>query len=166
MVNHDWTKFSKRVPVKASVKEVYRLLSSRQGMETWFLRMAEFIKPDKQLRDPASEIQQGDTYRWLWHGYGDESLEKGRIVEANGHDTIRFTFAGECLVTIRASDKDGTTLIEISQENIPTDEKSKINIYLGCAEGWAFYLVNLKSILEGGLDLRNRDETIKGVLNS
>ena len=81
-------------------------------------------------------------------------------------DTIRFTFAGECIVTIIAKPHNDISVVEITQENIPTDEKSKVNYFVGCGEGWAFYLANLKSILEGGIDLRNRDETIKGVLNS
>jgi len=36
---------------------------------------------------------------------------------------------------------------------------------LGCASGWAFYLVNLKSIYEGGLDLRNKTPALKHMLN-
>jgi len=52
------------------------------------------------------------------------------------------------------------------QENIPTDEKAKVSWHLGCATGWTFYLTNLKSILEGGLDLRNKDELLTNVVNA
>ena len=164
--NHDWTRFTKRIPIKTDVQEVYNLISNRQGLESWFLRLAEFTTPDGGLRRNDAEIQKDDTYLWMWHGYSDEVTEKGRIVEVNGKDTIRFTFAGECLVTIAARPHNDMTIVEITQENIPTDEKSKINYYIGCSEGWAFYLANLKSFLEGGIDLRNRDETLQGVLNS
>ena len=164
--NHDWTKFTKRIAVKASVPEVYHLISTTGGLESWFLRLAEFSLPGDGIRTPDSGIQKDDLYRWMWHGYADDVDEKGRVLEANGQDTIRFTFAGECIVTIFAYPRNDMTVVEITQENIPTDEKSKVNYHMGCSEGWAFYLANLKSMLEGGIDLRNRDETLQGVLNS
>lgn len=163
---HNWTKFTKRIGINAGVAEIYDLIKTRQGLETWFLRMAEFTTPGKEVRSSNSAIEKNDTYRWRWHGYNNEVTETGRVLEANGKDTLRFTFAGECLVTIAARPHQDITLVEITQENIPTDEQSRINYYIGCSEGWAFYLVNLKSILEGGIDLRNRDETLQGVLNS
>jgi hypothetical protein len=164
--NHDWTKFTRRIAVHGSPQNIYYLISTQDGLECWFLRLAEFTKPDQSIRSSNSEIQKGDTYRWMWHGYSDEVVEKGRIINANSKDTIRFTFAGECLVTITAQSYRELTIVEITQENIPTDEVSKVNYYVGCSEGWVFYLANLKSIVEGGIDLRNRDETIQGVLNS
>ena len=42
----------------------------------------------------------------------------------------------------------------------------KLRLYIGCGEGWTFYLANLKSMLEGGIDLRNKNDKIKGVINS
>ena len=166
MENYDWTKFTKRIPVKASIPEIYNLISNREGLETWFLRLAEFTTTHNEIRAGDSEIREGDTYRWMWHGYPDHVVENGRIIEVNGVDTIRFSFAGECLVTITAKPHNDISVVEITQENIPTDEKSRINYFIGCGEGWGFYLANLKSILEGGIDLRNRDETLQGVLNS
>ncbi|RZK15239.1 MAG: SRPBCC domain-containing protein, partial [Pedobacter sp.] len=55
---------------------------------------------------------------------------------------------------------------ELTQKNIPTDENSKRNIRLGCHNGWSFYLINLKSVFEGGLDLRNKDNRFKPMLNN
>ena len=53
-----------------------------------------------------------------------------------------------------------------TQNDIPTDDISKRSIRLGCDFGWFFYLLNLKSVYEGGLDLRNKDEELKGMLNN
>jgi uncharacterized protein YndB with AHSA1/START domain len=164
--DHDWTKFNKRIAINTSVPEVYRLISTSEGLESWFLRLAEFSLPGNGIRTGNSAIEKDDSYRWRWHGYPDESTETGRVLEANDRDTIRFTFAGECEVTICAYPRNEMTVVEITQENIPTDERSKVNYHMGCSEGWAFYLANLKSLLEGGIDLRNRDQTLQGVLNS
>ena len=56
-------------------------------------------------------------------------------------------------------------LVNLTQKNIPTDDFSKINIRLGCDSGWSFFLVNLKSVYEGGLDLREKNERQKGMVN-
>ena len=60
----------------------------------------------------------------------------------------------------------GSEMCIRDRSNIPTDDKSKKDIRLGCYEGWSFYMVNLKSIYEGGLDLRNMNDQLKGVINS
>ena len=93
-------------------------------------------------------------------------VEEGKIIAANGKDLIQFTFADDCLVTVKLSEFKEYIIVELTQENIPTDEESKKNIRLGCHTGWSFYLVNLKSVYEGGPDLRNRDPELKGMLNS
>lgn len=56
--------------------------------------------------------------------------------------------------------------MELVQAKIPTDEISKVRLHLGCQNGWTFYLTNLKSIMEGGLDLRNKNVNIKRVVTS
>jgi hypothetical protein len=95
-----------------------------------------------------------------------DAIERGKIVEVNGTDLIEFTFAGECDVVVKLAQQGEDVIVELTQSNIPTDEASKQNIRLGCASGWAFYMVNLKSVYEGGLDLRNKTEGLRGVVNS
>ena len=58
------------------------------------------------------------------------------------------------------------TIVELTQDNIPPDDNPATNLHIGCGEGWTFYLANLKSYLEGGIDLRNKNEKIQGVINS
>ena len=53
-----------------------------------------------------------------------------------------------------------------TQKDIPTDDESKQGIRLGCHSGWSFYLVNLKSVYEGGLDLRNKDDALGVMVNN
>jgi len=54
----------------------------------------------------------------------------------------------------------------LTQENIPEDNNPASNLLVGCVEGWTFYLANLKSYLQGGIDLRNKNVNIQGVINS
>jgi hypothetical protein len=105
-------------------------------------------------------------YQWLWHGWGDDTVEHGEILDCNGKDHFRFSFgkAGDCTVTIKQ--EEGQTVVELLLDNIPDDEQGRQYYQLGCKTGWTFYLANLKSLLEGGIDLRNRDLKLKNVINA
>lgn len=130
------------------------------------LRLAEYKKPDGSLRNDDESVETGDTFRWLWHGYGDDTVEHGEILEANGKDHFKFSFgkAGNC--TVKVYEEQGQTIVELVQDNIPEDEKGKEYYHIGCKTGWTFHFTNMKSILEGGMDLRNKDVNLKNVINS
>lgn len=165
MSNYDWTKFTVRIPVKASVEKLYWCWATREGMEYWFLRLSEY-KNGNELRNDDEPAQKGDTYRWRWHGWPDEMTEEGTILESNGKDVFKFSFgkAGNCRVQIKK--EEGETIVELMQDEIPDDEQGRHYWHLGCKTGWTFYFANLKSLLEGGIDLRNRNEALKNVVNS
>lgn len=166
MSKYDWSKFSKRISIKVSMQEIYNAWTTRAGLEKWFLRKAEFTKPDNTLRDQHSNIQKGDSYEWLWYGYSDDVVERKKVLEANGKNFLQFTFSGDCIVSVTIKEDAGETIAELMQENIPVDENPATNLYVNCGEGWTFYLANLKSILEGGIDLRNKNEKLLKVINA
>lgn len=58
------------------------------------------------------------------------------------------------------------TIVELTESGLPTDDKTKAGHFVGDSRGWIFYLTNLKSILEGGLDLRNKKMEIKNVITA
>lgn len=165
MQNYDWQKFKLRITVHSSIRELYNLWTTQEGLEKWFLRKAEFKKPDQNLRTRTENIQTYDSYEWMWHGYDDHIVEHGRILNANGKDFLQFTFTAGCIVTVKIFEET-ENLIELSQENFPADENDRIKFHFDCSRGWTFYLTNLKSILEGGIDLRNRKVEIQNVVNA
>lgn len=166
MAEVNWSSFTVRVPVNATAEKLYWCWSTREGMEYWFLRMSEYKKPDDSLRSNDEPVQKGDRYKWLWHGWPDETVEQGQILECNGKDFFKFSFgkAGNC--TVRIVKENGQSIVELLQDKIPDDEQGKQYWYVGCKTGWTFYFANLKSLLEGGIDLRNRDVELKNVINS
>jgi hypothetical protein len=166
MADYDWSQFCRRIDINAAIADIYGSWATQAGLEKWFLRMAEFTTPVKNIRDRGAFILKDDTYRWRWYGWGDEATEEGRILDANGKDFLQFSFAGECVVSVSIKKEEDLSVVELWQRNIPTDEKSKVSWHLGCSTGWTFYLANLKSVLEGGRDLRNKNERLKHVLNS
>jgi len=166
MANYDWTKFTRRITIDASIGQIYELWSRQEGLERWFLRQAVFTDLDKKQKPANAFIGQGDTYRWLWFGYPDTVFEEGIILDANGNNMVQFTFAKHCVVTVRIVSELGQNICELVQSQIPDNEQSKISLHIGCLTGWTFYLSNLKSVLEGNIDLRNKNEDIPGVLNA
>lgn len=164
MKNFDWTKFSRKIAVKADLRKIYDAWTIPEELEKWFLSEANYYDESGKKTDKKASIKKGFTYEWSWYLY--DNLEKGWVKEANGKDQLQFTFAGNCTVDVHLSKLDDLTIVELTQKNIPIDEDSKKNIRLGCDSGWAFYMVNLKSVYEGGLDLRNKEEKLKGMLNS
>lgn len=166
MAHHDWSRFTRRINIKAPKLAVYRHFVVPANMETWFVRDASFRVSNGELRNKNSQIYAADTYEWLWYGQPDTVVEKGKVIEANGVDRIQFSFTAGAIVTIELTNGGENTVITLTQEGIPTDDNAKANYNLECQVGWTFYLTNLKSILEGGIDLRNKDTSIKNVVNS
>lgn len=162
----DWGRFIVRININAPQEKLYQAWATRAGMEYWFLRLSEYKKPDGSLRKPEEQVEKGDSYKWLWHGWPDDTVEHGEILESNGKNLFKFSFgkAGNC--TVRIYEDAGETIVELVQDNIPVDEKSMQYYHLGCKTGWTFYLANMKSLYEGGIDLRNKNEKLQEVLNS
>ena len=166
MQPHDWSKFSLKLPIKANPQDIYNAWTTPAGLESWFLRQADFVGEGGIPKGKQEAINTGDTYTWRWFGYSDDTTETGKVLAANGKDHFQFTFGIAGTVTVSLKNVEGETLIELVQDHIPTDEKGKVDFHIGCQGGWLFYMVNLKSLLEGGIDLRNKNEKLKGVLNS
>ncbi|MFV8443194.1 SRPBCC domain-containing protein [Flavobacterium sp. LB2P44] len=164
MKNFDWTTFTRRIAVRSSLTEMYDAWAKATEIEKWFLSNATYFDANKNLVAKDTPIEKYFIYEWNWFLY--EGMEKGKIIDTNGIDFIQFSFAGDCLVDIQLSIHDDYIIVELTQKNIPTDESSKQNIRLGCDSGWSFFLLNLKSVYEGGLDLRNKDPKLKGMINS
>ena len=163
---YNWKEFTRRIPVKAPPKAIYDAWATQQGLESWFLRLAEFTRADGTTRSKQSHVEAGDRYKWLWYGYDDSAVENNSILAANSWDQLQFSFSGGCIVTVSVRQEDGETVCELVQQMPMEDEKEQQYFFIECGKGWTFYLANLKSILEGGPDLRNRNVNLKEVINS
>jgi uncharacterized protein YndB with AHSA1/START domain len=156
MADERWSKFKITADFDTDVRSVYQAWATPTGLESWFLRQADFFAIAGRLRDKDEFIKKEDTYTWYWHGYDDTNFESGQVLENNGTDLLKFTFSGGSIVTVDIQSKLGLTIIELTQENIPEESDPAKNLYVQCQTGWVFYLANLKSVIEGGKDLRNK----------
>lgn len=163
---YDWSRFTVRINVNAPIEKLYHAWATRSGMEHWFLRLSEYKKPDGSLRNNNELVSKGDSYKWLWYGWPDETVEHGEILDCNGKDLFKFSFgkAGNC--TVKIYKEQNETIVELVQDAIPTDEQGMHYWHLGCKTGWTFFFANMKSLYEGGIDLRNKNVNLQQVLNS
>lgn len=165
MQAYDWSSFLLRIPIDADRQTIFNSWLSQEGLENWFLRSAVFTDSSGNKRQRNEKISAGDAYSWMWHGWPDEVNEQGNILELN--DTyLKFSFGKAGNVTVTTKEEAGKTVLELFQDEIPVDETSRSYYHIGCTKGWVFYLTNLKSLLEGGIDMRNRDVDLKEVVNS
>ena len=164
MESFDWTSFTKKIAIQANVSDLYDAWTIPEKLETWFLRKAEYERENKDLVDRNANIAANDAYKWSWFLY--DPIETGRVLIANGTDHLQFTFAGECVVDVKLIPFGKDVVVQLTQSNIPTDDSSKRGIRLGCESGWSFFMLNLKSVCEGGLDLRNKNPELQGMVNA
>jgi hypothetical protein len=160
MIDERWTKFTVTADYNAPVRAVYEAWTTQAGLESWFLRDAFLYTVAGRQREKDEFIQTEDSYLWHWHGFPDTSFEKGSILEANGSDYLKFTFSCGTIVSVNIESKYGLTIAELVQENIPIENDPSKSLFIGCQTGWLFYMANLKSILEGGIDLRSKREEV------
>ena len=156
-----WSKFKICGDYHVNLRALYMAWATPGGLEKWLLRKANFYTIPMRLRASDEQIIKDDTYAWYWHGYDNSVVQKGTILEANGLDFLKFTFTDDSIVSVSFSTRNDLTIIELEQENIPQESDPEKNLYVQCQVGWTFYLANLKSIIEGGKDLRNKRVELK-----
>lgn len=146
MENIDWSVFNKKIKINTSLENVYKHWTTPELLCIWFLKEAIYIDQNGIIKTQYEQSKANDSYTWKWHNYDGE--EKGKVITANGKDTIIFSFAGDTQVKVSLTEKDNQVHLDLTQSNIPTDDANKFRIHCGCSNGWTFWLANLKAYLE------------------
>ncbi|MEE8576388.1 MAG: SRPBCC domain-containing protein [candidate division Zixibacteria bacterium] len=153
-MTYDWSQFTVHIYCKRSVEETFRCWATSDGLESFFVQSAELTDSHGNHRDGKAPAQLGDRYRFKWiHDY-DLS---GQILLVDLGRKLKFSFS-EMEVTVTISPDGDRSLVRLHQTKIPaeTDSEKAAN-HLNCRSCWVFFLSNLKSVLEYGVDLREHD---------
>ncbi len=148
----DWSRFTRRVFIEASAKEIFKLWTTQNGMESWFLRSAKFYRNNDQNAGDEKFVA-GDGYSWEWHGW--PHTHEGLILEVIDEKEFTFDFGESGKVRVELVKEDNQTQVILTQYDIPTDEKSIRDYFYGCSLGWSFWLVNLKAFIEHDIVLNH-----------
>ncbi|MCI4324108.1 MAG: SRPBCC domain-containing protein [Thermoplasmata archaeon] len=129
--------------VNAPVSKVFRALSEPSELTKWFLGQATL--PHRR----------GGTYEFVWPGgYRHE----GRVLEYVVNRRLSLTWPsaklGDTKVTFTVQRSGRGTRLDLRHTGYRTT-RAWLEMYGGTQSGWAYYLMNLKSVLENGHDLRD-----------
>ena len=166
MQEYHWNSFTKRININAPVFSLYHAWSTKSGLESWFLRESIITKLDGTLRQEDEPFEVGDSFEWRWHGYNDDTVDRGKVISANGKDNLSFSFSGKNTLTVNFQFESNELICSIEQKMHQDTEGEKRYFYIECGLGWTFYLANLKSVFECGNDLRNRNVGIQKLINA
>lgn len=157
-----WKRIVWTIHVNAPLESAYAAVATAEGLRGWMPMEAMLTDGEGSELLPGQAATTGDRFRFAWH-VGD--AEEGEFLEADGVGRVRYSFgeATEVTVTLEEVD-DGTLLVTLEQDHDRGDEMN-LKMMLGYGPGWAFYMTNLKSVLEGGLDLRDFSHETEHMIN-
>lgn len=136
----------------ASPKKVFAALTEPKRLATWFLQDAEV------------ELRPGGPFRFTWRG-GYTMKGKVRAVRSPGRLELAWTdrfSGGKVFKTVARFDlrKRGPgTLLKLTHSGFKGGRRW-VALYGAIESGWAYYLTNLRSVLEHGTDLRSELDAV------
>lgn len=158
----DWRRLVQRIDVNAPQERVFSAWATAEGLRGWMVFESVLLDPEGKEREPGAIARAGDSFRNGWHtGLSGEGL----VLEVRPNEMVRFTMGeGVEVEATMEPIESGSVMVTLTQTHGLSDEENLAHM-LGFKEGWAFYLANLKCVLEGGHDLRNFDLDIEQRLN-
>lgn len=154
--DYDWSFFDVYMDIRAPIEGVFDAWATAAGMERFFVRtwVASTSAGGERAGEERSEV--GDSFTAAFH----HPLEfAGRVLEAEAPGRFAFTF-GPMQVAVTLHEHEGVTRVHVRQSNIATDPEGMVMQHMNCRSCWVYYLMNLKSVLEHGADLRDGDRPI------
>jgi uncharacterized protein YndB with AHSA1/START domain len=143
--------FSHSVYLDKPVEKVFDYIAKCDGLSKWFIGVASYVSPEGTEREHDDYVQREDIYEWKW--LKKNFSTKGEVLDVQKNELFGFTFGSLFNVTIVLKKDKGRTLFTLTQKyNADTikDDFAHIN----CCVCWVFFITNLKSVIENGIDLR------------
>ena len=183
--SHDWTSFDVYLYMDAAPAEVLRYWQTVEGFTQFFVAEMTarnengdevsdamltpgtrdgtrdggdaMLTPGTRMLTPGTTstrmLTPGTRYRWRGiHDYAGE----GQFLEITDESVV-FTFGGRYHVRVRVTPQGTGTCLHLRQSGIGEEEGEQVNGSLNCRSCWIYFLVNLKSVIEFGTDLRDRN---------
>ncbi len=149
--DYDWSCFDVHMSIATDRRSAYDCWATSGGMERFFARRFKYTKPDGVDRRANACAEVDDAY---WLEFHHPSELKGKILATRPGEHFAFTF-GDMRVDVTFTPNDRGTLIRLTQSSIPTDDTARADSHLNCRSCWVYYLLNLRSVVEHGHDLRD-----------
>ena len=147
----DLNEFRHSIYLDAALEEVYMFAASAAGICKWFMGTAVYTESDGRELGSNENASRGCSFSWKWL---EKDLEiEGRVLEAAENKKFSFTFGKSFEVSFMLEDSGGRVLFTLHQKYAAGGEKNDF-AHINCCTCWVFFLTNLKSVIENGIDLR------------
>ena len=154
----DWSRFSLFVAINASPERLFDAWTTSSGLESFFVDMMAIYDREGRLLDASERVMPGCRYVWRWDS---GALARGAFVAVDPGRQVSFTF-GDSKVSITLHPHKAGTLLELSQFDMADDEHNRMHVHTNCRAAWVYFLTVLKTLLEQGLDSRDRSRETAG----
>ena len=148
----DWTQFDLHVAIDAEPDRILEAWSTIDGMESFFVEMMRITRPDGVERTSQERAEPGDKFVWRWQ---NGRCVLGEYRQSQADDEVRFTF-GESKICITVKPYRSGSLLRLKQYEIPENEDARMHIHANCRGGWVYFMTVLKTLLENGVDGRDK----------
>jgi uncharacterized protein YndB with AHSA1/START domain len=132
-----------------SPARLFRALTDPDELTRWFLKRATIT------------LEEGSEYEFAWYG---GFAHRGRVVRVEQNRRLTLTWpntvgraVNESVVTFTIGKVKGGSTLTVEHAGFPFEPRW-IEVYGGTQAGWAYFLVNLRSVLEHKRDLRSRKD--------
>jgi uncharacterized protein YndB with AHSA1/START domain len=132
--------------VKAPPEKVFRALTQPSLLRKWFVASARF--------SPRT----GGNYTFSW---GGEMIQSGKVLSYARDKSLSLSWPqvqrgkplGMTRATFKLKPKGDGTILDVNHTGFKSGTLWNEN-YSAVCSGWAYFLMNLKSVLQHGRDLR------------
>jgi uncharacterized protein YndB with AHSA1/START domain len=137
-----------RLPIfiHASPRKVFRAITEPEILTTWFMDRATL------------STRKGGSYSFTWEG---GPAHTGRVTEFVRGKRIALTWQwpgmeelGATKLTLSVEPRNGGTVLKFTHSGF-RGHGAWGELYEGAIRGWTYFMMNLKSVLENGHDLRS-----------
>jgi uncharacterized protein YndB with AHSA1/START domain len=126
--------------IKASPKEVFDYISNPIKLKKWFVSDASIPK------------KSGEDYYFEW---SSGKRCEGKVICFIANKKLEVEWSERTKVRFSLTSKDQGTLLQIDHSGFGNDKYWADN-FIGHCSGWAYFVMNLKSVIEFGHDLRSK----------
>jgi hypothetical protein len=169
--NFSWKEFRHSIIIDSTIDRVFEFVSTSAGICDWFISECEYVSSDGIIKDKNEIAAEGDKFIWKWLNK-DLKIE-GKVLNSIIPERFEFTFGPMYEVCINLSEDETGVRVELNQKrkNVfsPVSETRDISNedfnFLNCCVCWVFFLTNLKSVIEFGIDLREKNVRDEMLIN-
>jgi uncharacterized protein YndB with AHSA1/START domain len=152
--------FTSKIWINARPEDLILGWTRTDLVTKWFVNQCEFLDVNGLA---CPNARPGGTYKWTWL---DGSVDASQVLEVEPTRVLYNWYNNQGTIEITATPDQSGSMVQLTQKMSDKIEPQEVLMaQYGCKIGWTFFLANLKSVVEGGIDLREKSPDRTHVLN-